>query len=258
MDFRNVTNLFADPDFDGDPVMIKDVSEDDDIIDIEDETTDEPIIDVLDGSEVQFPEESDYPEIEGGGIIIEEPRGKIPVNGVEVKIINERVQYLGIDGKIITESLTDYTKNNITKQYVSLESFLNSWNKAETKKAIIDELEEQGVFFEALKEEVGVDFDPFDLICHVAFEAKPLTRKERANNVKKRNYFTKYGEKAQLVLNSLLDKYADDGLLTIENTEVLKLDPLNKLGTPIELVKAFGGKSQYVKALKELENYLYG
>jgi type I restriction enzyme R subunit len=240
MDFRNVTNLFADPDFDGDPVMIKDVSEDDDIIDIEDETTDEPIIDVLDGSEVQFPEESDYPEIEGGGIIIEEPRGKIPVNGVEVKIINERVQYLGIDGKIITESLTDYTKNNITKQYVSLESFLNSWNKAETKKAIIDELEEQGVFFEALK------------------EAKPLTRKERANNVKKRNYFTKYGEKAQLVLNSLLDKYADDGLLTIENTEVLKLDPLNKLGTPIELVKAFGGKSQYVKALKELENYLYG
>ena len=105
--------------------------------------------------------------------------------------------------------------------------------------------------------EVGKDFDPFDLICHIAFESKPLTRKERADNVKKRNYFTKYGKKAQAVINSLLDKYTDDGLLTIESTEVLKLDPLNKLGTPIESVKAFGGKPQYTAALKELENELY-
>jgi type I restriction enzyme R subunit len=134
---------------------------------------------------------------------------------------------------------------------------LNRWNQSDKKKAIVDELEEQGVFFEALKEEVGKDFDPFDLICHIAFESKPLTRKERADNVKKRNYFTKYGEKAQAVINSLLDKYTDDGLLTIESTEVLKLDPLNKLGTPIELVKAFGGKPQYTAALKELENELY-
>ena len=118
-------------------------------------------------------------------------------------------------------------------------------------------MEEQGIFFDALKEEVGKDFDPFDLICHLAFEAKPLTRKERANNVKKRNYFTKYGEKAQTILNSLLDKYAEDGLLTIESTEVLKLDPLNKLGTPLELIKAFGGKQQYLSAIKELETELY-
>ena len=118
-------------------------------------------------------------------------------------------------------------------------------------------MEEQGIFFDALKEEVGKDFDPFDLICHLAFEAKPLTRKERANNVKKRNYFTKYGEKAQIILNSLLDKYAEDGLLTIESTEVLKLDPLNKLGTPMELIKAFGGKPQYLSAIKELETELY-
>ena len=134
---------------------------------------------------------------------------------------------------------------------------MTRWNQSDKKKAIVDELEEQGVFFEALKEEVGKDFDPFDLICHIAFESKPLTRKERADNVKKRNYFTKYGEKAQAVINSLLDKYTDDGLLTIESTEVLKLDPLNKLGTPIELVKAFGGKLQYTAALKELENELY-
>ncbi|WP_304142848.1 EcoAI/FtnUII family type I restriction enzme subunit R [Mesoflavibacter zeaxanthinifaciens] len=252
MDFRNVTNLFADPDFDGDPVMIKQVGEDDDLSGAEDETTDEVITDILDGEEVEFP------EIEGGGEIEEDTRReKIRVDGVQVKIVNERVQYLGNDGKIITESLKDYTKNNVTKQYQSLENFLNSWNNAEKKEAIIKELEEQGIFFDALKDEVGKEFDPFDLICHVAFEAKPLTRKERANNVKKRNYFTKYGDKAQAVLNSLLDKYAEDGLLTIESTEVLKLDPLNKLGTAMELIKSFGGRPEYLKALKELEKELY-
>jgi type I restriction enzyme R subunit len=252
MDFRNVTNLFADPDFDGDPVMIKQVGEDDDLSGAEDETTDEIITDILDGEEVEFP------DIEGGGEIEEDTRReKIRVDGVQVKIVNERVQYLGNDGKIITESLKDYTKNNVTKQYQSLEKFLNTWNNAEKKEAIIKELEEQGIFFDALQDEVGKEFDPFDLICHVAFEAKPLTRKERANNVKKRNYFTKYGDKAQAVLNSLLDKYAEDGLLTIESTEVLKLDPLNKLGTAVELIKAFGGKPAYLKALKELEAELY-
>ncbi|MCD6367060.1 MAG: DEAD/DEAH box helicase family protein [Bacteroidales bacterium] len=253
MDFRNVTNLFADPDFDGDPVMIKQVGEDDDLSGTEDETADEPITDI-DGEEVEFP---DPPEIEGGGEIEEEPRRKIRVDGVEVKIVNERVQYLGADGKIITESLKDYTKNNVLKQFQSLDDFLNKWNNADKKEAIIKELEEQGIFFDALKAEVGKDFDPFDLICHIAFEAKPLTRKERANQVKKRNYFAKYGEKARKVLESLLDKYADDGLLTIESTEVLKLDPLNKLGTPIELIKAFGSKQKYLEALKELEKELY-
>lgn len=252
MDFRNVTNLFADPDFDGDPVMIKQVGEDDDLTGAEDETTEEVITDILDGEEVEFP------DIEGGGEIEEDTRReKIRVDGVQVKIVNERVQYLGNDGKIITESLKDYTKNSVTKQYQSLEKFLNTWNNAEKKEAIIEELEEQGIFFDALKEEVGKEFDPFDLICHVAFEAKPLTRKERANNVKKRNYFTKYGDKAQAVLNSLLDKYAEDGLLTIESTEVLKLDPLNKLGTAMELIKSFGGRPEYLKALKELEKELY-
>ncbi len=254
MDFRNVTNLFADPDFDGDPVMIKQVGEDDDLSGTEDETTDEPITDIIDGEEIVFPEP---PEINGGGDIIEEPKAKYYINGVDVNIINERVQYLDTNGKIITESLKDYTRKNVLKQYQSLDEFLNKWNSAEKKEAIIKELEEQGIFFEALKDEVGKDFDPFDLICHIAFEAKPLTRKERANKVKKRNYFAKYGEKAQKVLEKLLDKYADDGLLTIESTEVLKLDPLNKLGTPIELIKAFGSKQKYLEAIKELEKELY-
>lgn len=257
MDFRNVTNLFADPNFDGDPVMIKDITEDDDISGTEDEVTDEPIVDVVDGGNVEFPAE--YPTVSGGGFIVAEPnpREKIRVNGVEVKIVNERVQYLGADGRIITESLKDYTKKNVIEKYATLETFLNSWKNADKKKAIVEALEQQGIFFEALKEEIGKDFDPFDLICHVAYEAKPLTRKERANNVKKRNYFTKYGEKAQSVIKSLLDKYADDDLLTIESLDVLKLDPLNKLGSPLEIINAFGGKEKYIQALKELENELY-
>lgn len=258
MDFRNVTNLFADPNFDGDPVMIKDVAEDDDISETDDEETDEPIVDVVDGGDVEFPE-PEQPTITGGGTIVDppNPREKIRVNGVEVKIVNERVQYLGADGRIITESLKDYTKKNVIEKYATLETFLNSWNDADKKKAIVEALEQQGIFFEALKEEIGKDFDPFDLICHVAFEAKPLTRKERASNVKKRNYFTKYGEKAQSVIKSLLDKYADDDLLTIESLDVLKLDPLNKLGSPLEIINSFGGKENYIQALKELENELY-
>ena len=258
MDFRNVTNLFADPNFDGDPVMIKDVTEDDDISGTDDEITDEPIVDVVDGGDVDFPT-PEPPTITGGGTITDppNPREKIRVNGVEVRIVNERVQYLGADGQIITESLKDYTKKNVIEKYATLETFLNSWKNADKKKAIVEALEQQGIFFEALKEEIGKDFDPFDLICHVAFEAKPLTRKERANNVKKRNYFTKYGEIAQSVIKSLLDKYADDDLLTIESLDVLKLDPLNKLGSPLEIINAFGGKENYIQALKELENELY-
>ena len=258
MDFRNVTNLFADPNFDGDPVMIKEITEDDDISTTDIEVTDEEIIDVIDGDIVDF-STPEYPTITGGGLIAAEPnpREKIRVDGVSVKIVNERIQYLGADGRIITESLKDYTKKNVIQQYATIETFLNSWNKADKKKAIVEALEQQGIFFEALKEEIGKDFDPFDLICHVAFEAKPLTRKERVNNVKKRNYFTKYGEKAQSVIKSLLDKYADDDLLTIESLDVLKLDPLNKLGSPLEIINAFGGKENYIQALKELENELY-
>lgn len=185
------------------------------------------------------------------------PQRKIEVDGVPVKIINERVQYLDADGKIITESLTDYTKSNILKNYQSLDKFLTHWIQADKKKAILEELESQGVLFDALQEEVGSEWDPFDLICHVAFDAKPLTRKERVDNVKKRNYFTKYGKKAQEVLKSLLDKYEDEGLVTIENTEILKLDPFKQIGTPLELIRAFGSKEDYERALRELESELY-
>ncbi|WP_258099548.1 EcoAI/FtnUII family type I restriction enzme subunit R [Marinoscillum pacificum] len=258
MDFRNATNLFADSDFDGDPVMVKEFGEGDDLDNVEDNQPDEEVIDIVDGEPVDFPEPQEYPNIELGGTTVNEPFEKIRVDGVRVQVVNERVQYIDpATGKLITEDLKDYSKKNITEQFASLQDFLNRWNAADQKKAIIEELEEQGILFEALREEVGKDFDPFDLICHVAFEAKPLTRKERAENVKKRNYFTKYGEKAQAVLESLLDKYAVDGLVTIENTEVLKMAPINKLGTPLELIKAFGDKSKYLEALKELEKELY-
>ena len=252
MDFRNVTNLFADPAFDGDPVVIKDITGDDgDVTDIDDTPTDEPITE--DGEVIDFP-----PTVKGGGDIVEgERRGKIRVNGVEVQIINERVQYLDANGNIITESLTDYTKKNVLQKFKSLDTFLATWNNADKKKAIVEELESQGIFFEALKEEIGKDFDPFDLICHVAFDAKPLTRKERANNVKKRNYFAKYSEQAQAVIKSLLDKYADSDIASIESLEVLKLDPLNKLGSPLEIINAFGSKENYLDAIKELETELY-
>jgi type I restriction enzyme R subunit len=252
MDFRNVTNLFADPAFDGDPVVIKDITGDDgDVTDIDDTPTEEPITE--DGEVINFP-----PTVSGGGDIVEgERRGKIRVNGVEVQIINERVQYLDANGNIITESLTDYTKKNVLQKFKSLDTFLATWNNAEKKKTIVEELESQGIFFEALKEEIGKDFDPFDLICHVAFDAKPLTRKERANNVKKRNYFAKYSEQAQAVIKSLLDKYADSDIASIESLEVLKLDPLNKLGSPLEIINAFGSKENYLQAIKELETELY-
>jgi type I restriction enzyme, R subunit len=199
MDFRNVTALFADKDFDGDPVRVKEASETDDLSDAENEIDDTPVIDEQTGDEIDFPEPEKPDVTISDGDATGGRRRKVTVNGVEVTIIKERVQYMGDDGKIITESLRDYTRKNIRRTYASLDSFLTSWKQADKKRAIVEELEEQGVIFAALNEEIGSAFDPFDLICHVAYEQKPLTRKERANQVKKRDYFTKYGDLARSV-----------------------------------------------------------
>ena len=250
MDFRNVTQLFADKDFDGEPIVIKNFKQDENL--------------TLDGIEESsiitdhgVPNEEEEIIIDGPLPEGKIPKVKITVNGVEVKIINERVQYLDSDGKIITESLKDYTKKNIIKKYRTLDDFIVNWNSTDKKKAIINELESQGVLFDNLKEEVGKDLDPFDMVCHVAFDAKPLTRKERADNVAKRNYFSKYGEQAQLVIKALLDKYSEDGILNIENIEALRLDPINKIGTPVEIISYFGGRDKYTIAIQELEEELY-
>jgi type I restriction enzyme R subunit len=258
MDFRDVTAHFADKDFDGDPVRVKEATESDDISDTDSEIDDSPITDDLTGDLIDFPR-PEKPDIS----IVEEipgeyrPRRKVTVNGVEVTVIKERVQYLGDDGKIITESLRDYTRKNVLSAYGSLDTFLTSWKQADKKRAIVDELEQRGVIFAALKEEIGSAFDPFDLICHIAFEQKPLTRKERVEQVKKRDYFAKYGDLARKVIAALLDKYADDGMLDLENPEIIRLDPLSKLGSPMEIIRAFGGKPAYDAAIHSLTDELY-
>ena len=257
MDFRNVTALFADKEFDGDPVRVKEVGENDDISDTDSETDEAPVTDELTGEEIDFPEPEQPDVTIDDGPTPSERRRKVTVNGVEVTVIKERVQYLGDDGKIITESLRDYTRKNIRASFASLDSFLASWNHAEKKRVIVEELEQRGVIFAALNEEIGSAFDPFDLICHIAYEQKPLTRKERAEQVKKRDYFTKYGDLARKVIAALLDKYADDGGLDFENPEIIRLDPLNRLGSPVEIIRAFGGKAAYDAAIHALANEIY-
>ena len=257
MDFRNVTALFADKDFDGDPVRVKEATEADDISNAENEAGDASIVDEQTGAEVEFPD-PEKPDIS----IPEDPasegkRRKVTVNGVEVTIIKERVQYMGSDGKIITESLRDYTRKNVRTAYASLESFLKTWKQADKKRVIVEELEQQGVLFAALNDEIGSAFDPFDLICHVAYEQKPLTRKERAEQVKKRDYFTKYGELARKVIAALLDKYSDDGLLDLENPAIITMDPIKRLGTAREIIDGFGGKLAFDAAIHSLTDELY-
>ncbi|MFM7384730.1 MAG: type I restriction-modification enzyme R subunit C-terminal domain-containing protein, partial [Microcystaceae cyanobacterium] len=193
----------------------------------------------------------------GGGNIPPEPTFKYVVDNVKVSVASERVQYYDVQGKLITESLKDYTRNTLNQQYQTLDEFLRRWNAAERKQAIIEELAKEGVFFEALAAEVGKDYDPFDLICHVVWDEPPLTRKERAREVKKRNYFAKYGEKARRVLEALLDKYADEGIEVMEEPQILTINPFTEMGTAMELVKAFGGVQGYQQAVKELERELY-
>lgn len=242
MDFRQVTNLFADPDFDGDPVQIYE-PDPDEVLKLPEINEAEKIY-ALPIDQIKISEAKETPR-------------KYYVNNVQVSVLNERIQYYDKNGKLITESLKDFSKKSIKKEYSSLNNFIQKWNSTDKKSVIIDELTNQGVLLHELKKEVGKEFDEFDLICHVAFDKKPLTRKERANNVKKRNYFTNYGEKAKAVLNALLDKYADEGLENIEDISVLKVNPFTKFGTPIEIIRAFGGKEKYHDALIELEQELY-
>lgn len=240
MDFKKATEHFKDPDFDGEPVVIYNPEPDDDPV-----PPDPPLGDDED-------DEEDDDDDGGTG------RTKIIVSGVPVKIKNERIEYLGEDGQLVTESYKDFSKKQVKKEFASLDDFLRNWDNASKKQVIIDLLEEHGVVLENLAELVGKEFSDFDLICHIAFGQKPLTRKERALNVKKRDYFTKYGEQAKAVLNGLLEMYADKGVKSIENAKVLKLRPFSDIGTPMEIINdIFGGKDKYENAIKELENELF-
>ena len=257
LDFRNATDLFADQNFDGDPIRIKPVSEDTDLTTIvdEEEENEGPVMDDTSGEEIIF----DPPEPEPPLPPPPPPpaREKVYVNGVDVSVLISRELYFDQHGRPITVSLKDHSKEIIKGKFATLDDFLNSWNAADRKEAVIKELEEQGVLVDALTNAVSKDVDIFDLICHVAYDHPPMTRKERANNVKKRNYFTKYGEQARKVLESLLDKYADEGVTNIENIEVLRVQPFSEYGSPIEIIKQFGSKAKYMEAIKELELELY-
>jgi type I restriction enzyme R subunit len=249
IDFKKATELFADKDFDGEPVQIYEPGPDDPPLPPDDgEDTD--------GDDPDITGDPDPPTGEGDP----PPSGprKYFVKDVAVSVIGERVQYYDpTDGRLITESLRDYTKKTVQNEFESLDTFLQRWTGAEQKQAIISELEEQGLLLEALADEVGKEFEPFDLICHVAFDQPPLTRRERAANVRKQDYFTEYGEQARAILDALLDKYADEGVVSIEDLSVLRVSPFDAFGTPVEIIRLFGGKPGFQKAVRELEAALY-
>ena len=256
MDFKKATELFADAAFDGEPVVIYEPKGDESPVPPE-EVPEVPVDE--DGNRISPSGEGSGPTTAGPSEGGEAGPGRIKyvLGDVTVYVVAERVQYYGPEGKLITESLKDYTRQTVRKDYSSLDEFLRRWDKTERKAAILRELEEHGVLLEPLAEEVGKHFDAFDLICHVVFDQPPLTRRERADNVKKRNYFAKYGEQARKVLESLLEKYADTGIENIEDMKILTLDPFKNMGTASELVSAFGGKQGYTAALHELEKNLY-
>ncbi len=263
MDFRNVTNLFADPDFDGPPIMVKEIDSTHELTDqdIHPEENQE-VINPETGQPVDFDKEkfTEYevtPHIIQGGLIKDAPDQKVFVAGVYVSVLNERVQHLDAKGKLITESLRDYTRKGILQEFRSLDDFLARWNGTQKKKAIIDELESHGVILENLRSEVKNNLDVFDLICYVAWDRPALTRRERAEKVKNNNYFAKYSEQARKVIEALLEKYADEGIENMENMEILRVEPFNKMGTPTEIVQIFGSRDRYLNLIGEIEKELY-
>lgn len=263
IDFRGATNHFADPDFDGEPVQIYKPEGDGPVdppatppIDVDGD----PLPTKPGDDEIIVDNPDDQPDNPPGPDLPEKPKGprpKIYVDGVAATILGERVEYLDENGKLVTESLRDYTKKALRKQYASLDEFLKRWNAAERKKAILEEIEAEGLPLDPIVDELGRDLDPFDLICHIAFDAKPLTRRERAENVKKRDVFAKYGDQARAVLDALLSKYADEGVLSPGDTSILRIAPFSDLGTPVELVRAFGGRPAFQQAILDLQSELY-
>ncbi len=249
MDFRNASRLFSDPDFDGEPVSIKNINPEDDTPN----DCDEIVSEVAEDSEKYIYDHPTLKNIETG-----ERKGKLHVNGVEVNIYNEIVSYYDKDGKLVTESLKDFSRKSILNEYASLDDFLHKWNSTDRKQAILDELEEQGVLIDELRKDIGIDdIGDFDLILHIAYDKKPLTRYERVNNIIKKGYLYKYSEMARNILKDLLEKYSDNNELELTDTKILELKPFNEYGSPMDIVDVFGGKDKYIEIVEELENELY-
>nr|WP_310589517.1 DEAD/DEAH box helicase family protein [Fibrisoma montanum] len=259
LDFRNVTDLFADPAFDGDPVRIKVAAEDESIATVEaEEENDEGLVDDQgDKPTDDKPKPPKIRYIDDTPLSTANDDRKVYVNGVDVSVLNSLELTFDNDGKPVLVGLKDFTRDKVREKFRSMTDFLTYWNAADRKEVVVRELTEQGVLLDDFINAVDRNADLFDLICHVAFDQKPLTRKERANEVKKRNYFGKYGDKARAVLESLLDKYADEGVVNIETLDVLKVQPLNRYGSAVEIVKLFGGKPQYLQAVRDLESEIY-
>jgi type I restriction enzyme, R subunit len=255
IDFRGATNHFADPDFDGEPVQIYEPGQNDPIIPPDDVPVDEngdPLPAQPGDDEVIVDQPPDI-----NININEEPPRKIYVDGVGATIVAERVEYLDEQGRLVTETLRDFTKKALKKRFASLDDFLKRWKAAERKQAIVEELENEGLSLEPIADEVGRDLDPFDLICHVAFDQPPLTRRERAENARKRDVFTKYGPQARAVLEVLLQKYQDQGVMDLGDPRILQIPPLDTMGTPMQLIKQFGTRADFMFAVQELQSALY-
>jgi type I restriction enzyme, R subunit len=257
MDFRGATNHFADPEFDGAPVQIYEPGDDDPI-------TPPDVAPTADDDEDPIPPTPDEEEVIVDGPTSDDPppegavrRRKVYVDGVSANIIAERIEYLDDNGRLVTESLRDFTKKALRKRFTSLDDFLARWNAAGRKQAIIEELANEGLPLDPLADEVGKDLDPFDLICHVAFDRPPLTRRERADNVRKRDVFTKYGPQARAVLEALLQKYQDVGFTGLDDPRILQISPFDAMGTPLQLIKQFGTRADFEQAVHELESALY-
>ncbi len=258
MDFRGATSHFADSDFDGEPVQIYAPGQDDPITPPDDTpTTDE------DGEVLPPTPGDDETVVDGDPPDITIPPGgtkrtKVYVDGVGASIVAERVEYLDEEGRLVTESLRDFTKKALRQRFANLGAFLRRWKDAERKQAIIEELAAEGLPLGQIGEEIGKGLDPFDLICHIAFDRPPLTRRERAENVRKRDVFTTYGPQARAVLDALLAKYADEGPATLGDANILRITPFTDLGTPVQIIRAFGGKDAFETALRDLQSELYG
>lgn len=255
LDFRNVTDLVEDPAFNGNPLRVKPMNEEESLDHIiDDEQTNLPVVDD-EGIEITWPSSS------GGDILSDPPpplpREKVYVNGIDVSLLSVREVTFDSYGNKVVLSLQEHTKKIVKEQCSSLDDFLHKWQSSERKHAVIQELQAQGVLVDELYDAVGKQIDLFDIICHVVYDQPPLTRKERAMNVKKRHYFSQYGEQATKVLEALLEKYADQGIENIENIQILTVPPLNNLGTVTEIIKTFGSREEYEKAIKDLESELY-
>lgn len=250
MDFRGATNHFADPDFDGDPVQIYEPGENDPMT-----PPDEPPTDDVPAT----PTEDEIVVVQPDISINTDPekQRKVYVDRVGATILAERVEYLDEKGRLVTESLKDFTKKELKKRFASLDDFLRRWKSAERKQAIIEELENEGLSLEPLAQEAGRDLDPFDLVCHVVFDRPALTRRERADNVRKRDIFTKYGPQARAVLEALLQKYQDQGVIDLCDPRILQIPPLDTMGTPLQLIKEFGTRADFMFAVNEMQSALY-